>query len=135
MGNDTGHLSGSDRILLLCIDGGRELVHLHQNVRAFLSRVDNLVAAETILVAVLLVSGAFQYGVPPVTLRLRFVADRRCLRVEVDDHQPFSSDSRPDGYGVELPDRLASEWGLEPSDDGTRTWVEIAVVPNASASR
>jgi hypothetical protein len=110
MGNDSRRPSGSDHILLLCVDGGRELVHLHQNVRAFLSGIDNLAAAETILVAVLLVGDAFQ----------------------VDDHQPFSSDSRPAGYRAGLPDRLASVRGLEPSAGGTRTWVEIAVAPSAS---
>jgi hypothetical protein len=121
MVSDARHQPASDYALVQRIDGGPDLVHLHQGVRIFLSEIDSLVAAEVILVAVLLVSDAFRYGVPPVILRLQFVADRSCLRIEVDDRRPFASCSRPRGYRARLLDRL------ELSGKGTRTWVEIAV--------
>jgi hypothetical protein len=100
-------------------------------VRVFLSEIDNLEVAETILVTVLLVADAFRFGAPPVILGLQFLADRCCLRIEVDDQQPFSPSSRPSGYRGELLDGHTSKRGLEPcAYGGTRSWVELPVIPS-----
>src|SRR2546423_13585405 len=121
-----------ERVLVQRVDGGPDLVHLGGGgVRLFLSHIDELVAADTILAAALLAGEAFRYGRPPVILRLRFVGDGSFVRVEVDDQQPFWADTRPHGCRGGLLGRLDGKGGLRPAGDGTRTWVEIAVVPKA----
>jgi anti-sigma regulatory factor (Ser/Thr protein kinase) len=57
----------------------------------------------------------------------------RCLRIEVAD--PASTGMRPvlrpvgprstSGWGLQLVDRLATEWGIE-TGPGTRVWCELA---------
>ena len=57
----------------------------------------------------------------------------RCLRIEVAD--PASTGMRPvlrsvgpastSGWGLQLVDRLASEWGVDTAA-GTRVWCELA---------
>jgi len=133
MVNEQKHGPDGEQMHVQCIDGGQDLVCLRRNVRGFLSEIDKLVVSEAILVAVILVADAFRYGAPPVFLALQFAAGRRHLRIEVADHRPFSSGSRPHGYRAGLLDRLASRRGLEPSGNGgTKTWVEMAVTPRAS---
>jgi hypothetical protein len=79
---------------------------------------------DAILVAVTLLSDAFRYGAPPVTLEIACCVDH--LRVEVTDNGPFSPSRRPHGYRASLLDRLTSRRGTEPlSIGGTRAWAEI----------
>ena len=56
----------------------------------------------------------------------RFVPD--LVRVEVHDPGPgFDPDERMGGrgYGLRMVDKLASRWGVEVEDDGTRVWFEV----------
>ena len=56
----------------------------------------------------------------------RFVTD--FVRVEVHDPGPgFDPDARHNtrGYGLRMVDKLASRWGVEIDDEGTRVWFEI----------
>jgi anti-sigma regulatory factor (Ser/Thr protein kinase) len=56
----------------------------------------------------------------------RFVKD--LVRVEVHDPGPgFDPEDRHDirGYGLRMVDKLASRWGVDVGDDGTRVWFEI----------
>jgi hypothetical protein len=126
-----------ERILVQHVEGGPDLVCLHRSVHSFLCQIDDLVVAEAILVTVVLVGDAFRYGVPPVILGLRFLADRCRLRIIVDDQQPFSPGSRPRrDRGGGLLDRLASDRGLGPTGNGgTRAWVDLAVIPSNAALR
>ncbi len=100
-------------------------------MRSFLSGLDELVSGTAILVAVMLAGDAFRYGTPPVSLRLRLVADGCCLRVEVEDH----GWARPYGYRAGFLDRIASRQGLARTDDGmTMIWAEIPTQLNANES-
>ena len=124
-----------ERVLVQRVDRGPDLVHLRGDVRLFLSHIDELMAADTILAAALLVGEAFRYGRPPVVLWLRFVGDGSCVRIEVDAQRPFSTDTRPHVYRGGALGRLSCKGGLRLAGDGTRTWVEIAVAPKAFPGR
>jgi anti-sigma regulatory factor (Ser/Thr protein kinase) len=61
-----------------------------------------------------------------IVLAARFVSN--LVRVEVYDPGPgFDPEARHDvrGYGLRMVDKLASRWGVETGDDGTRVWFEI----------
>jgi anti-sigma regulatory factor (Ser/Thr protein kinase) len=61
-----------------------------------------------------------------IVFAARFVSD--LVRVEVHDPGPgFDPEDRHDirGYGLRMVDKLASRWGVDVGDDGTRVWFEI----------
>jgi anti-sigma regulatory factor (Ser/Thr protein kinase) len=61
-----------------------------------------------------------------VLFAARFVSDM--VRVEVHDPGPgFDPEDRHDirGYGLRMVDKLATRWGVDIDDDGTRVWFEI----------
>jgi hypothetical protein len=109
------------------ITGAPDLVHLRQEVLTFLSGVEEFIVTDAVLVTIMLAGDAFRYGEPPVTLRLRHLADRRSLRVEVDFHMSADSKSAPDGYRASILDRIASSRGTEQSNGITTSWAEISL--------
>jgi hypothetical protein len=116
------------------ITGAPDLVHLRQEVLTFLSGVEENIVTDAVLVTIMLAGDAFRYGKPPVTLRLHHLADRGCLRVEVDDHRSAPSDRVPDGYRANILDRIASTRGTEQSNGITTSWAEISLRDRSHAS-
>jgi hypothetical protein len=123
--------------LIQSVSGTPDVVHLSEEVRLFLTGFDELMAAVTKLVAVLLASDAFRYGQPPVRLRMKLIADGAYLRLEVEDHGSVQSNPRPYGYRANLLDWVASRRGVKQATNGTTTvWVEIpAKVERTNMSR
>jgi hypothetical protein len=109
------------------ITGAPDLVQLRQEVLAFLADVQEHIVTDAVLVTIMLAGDAFRYGTPPVILRLQHFTDRRCLRVEVDDHRRLPSDRVAVGYRASILDRIASARGMEQSDGVTTSWAEISL--------
>ncbi|UGS34050.1 ATP-binding protein [Capillimicrobium parvum] len=64
----------------------------------------------------------------PKEIRLEAVLDDGFARVAVIDQGPgFDPDVRhhANGFGLRLVDKLASRWGVDHDDDGTRVWFEV----------
>lgn len=76
-----------------------------------------------------LLANAIEHGAPPIKVALDW--DDRRLRVEIRDastevpvHRvPAVGD--PDGRGIWLVDRNASDWGIERLPDGKAVWFEL----------
>jgi hypothetical protein len=109
------------------ITGAPDLVQLRQEVLTFLAGVQEHIVTDAVLVTIMLAGDAFRYGKPPVTLRLQHFTDRRCLRVEVDDHRRKPSERTADDYRANILDRIASARGMEQSDGVTTSWAEISL--------
>jgi anti-sigma regulatory factor (Ser/Thr protein kinase) len=87
------------------------------------------------LVVTELVTNSIVHGIREGKGWVEVTIERRplCLRIEVAD--PASNGLRPvlrpvgprstSGWGLQLVDRLASEWGID-TDAGTRVWCELA---------
>ena len=87
------------------------------------------------LVVTELVTNSIVHGIREGKGWVDVTIERRplCLRIEVAD--PASNGLRPvlrpvgprstSGWGLQLVDRLASEWGID-TDAGTRVWCELA---------
>src|SRR5919201_4228176 len=75
-----------------------------------------------------LASNAARHGEEPIELSITI--DEDSLKVSVFDHGPgFDPDdvaTRADGWGVNLLDRLATEWGVDRHDDGTEVWFQLS---------
>ena len=114
-------------MLALLPTGAPDLVHLREEVLTFLSGVEEHIVTDAVLVTIMLAGDAFRYGEPPVSLRLRHLVDRGCLRVEVDDHRSLPSRHATDGYRASILDRIASSRGMEQADGVTTCWAEISL--------
>ncbi len=126
---------GAGHLIEQPITGAPDLVHLRQEVLTFLSGVEDYIVTDAVLVTIMLAGDAFRYGRPPVTLRLRHLTDRGCLRVEVEDHRPTSWERVADGYRASILDRIASTRGMEQSDGLTTSWAEISLRDRRSVTR
>lgn len=75
-----------------------------------------------------LASNAARHGQEPIELSISIDEDR--LRVSVFDHGPgFDPDddaTRAGGWGVNLLDRLATDWGVDRRDDVTEVWFQLS---------
>jgi hypothetical protein len=120
----------TDRVLERRIEGAPDLVHLHQDVRDFLSDVHDHAITDAALVVVMLTGDAVRHGTPPVTLRLRCGPDRGCLRVEVDDHRPLGAGHGAANYRISLLDRMTTARGVASANGTTTTWAEIPLRPS-----
>jgi hypothetical protein len=118
---------GADHVIEQSITGAPDLVQLRQEVLTFLAGVQEHIVTDAVLVTIMLAGDAFRYGKPPVTLRLRHLTDRRCLRVEVEDHRRLPSARVADGYRASILDRIASARGMEQYDGITMSWAEISL--------
>jgi hypothetical protein len=114
-----------DRVLERQIEGAPDLVHLHQDVRGFLSDAHDRTITDAALVVVMLASDAVRHGAPPITLRLRRSPGRGYLRVEVDDHRPVGADPVSEACRIRLLDRMTNARGVASGDGTTTTWAEI----------
>jgi two-component sensor histidine kinase len=79
------------------------------------------------LVVTELVSNAIRHGLPPYQLELRSIAG--AIRVEVFDGLPLRSQPRtptePGGFGLDIVNACASQWGADALLTGKIIWVEI----------
>jgi len=104
-------------------------------VARFEPAVPELVLESARLLVTELVTNSIVHGISDDDGWVDVLIERRarCLRIEVAD--PASAGTRPvlrtvgpsstSGWGLQLVDRLASEWGVE-TGTGTRVWCEIA---------
>jgi anti-sigma regulatory factor (Ser/Thr protein kinase) len=104
-------------------------------VARFELAVPELVLESARLLVTELVTNSIVHGISDDDGWVDVLIERRarCLRIEVAD--PASAGTRPvlravgpsstSGWGLQLVDRLASEWGVE-TGTGTRVWCEIA---------
>jgi len=114
----------------------RSAGHARRFAAAALDGWDLAVLRESVVLLVSeLVSNAVLHADTPVAVRLVESGPR--LRVEVSDGSPasprmrhFSLDSAT-GRGLQLVDSLASDWGVEPRDEGKRVWFEVTAGENA----
>lgn len=80
------------------------------------------------LLATELVTNGIRHVEGHADIRLEAVFAEGYARVEVVDPGPgFDPEVRHevDGFGLRLVDKLASSWGVERGDDGTRVWFEV----------
>jgi anti-sigma regulatory factor (Ser/Thr protein kinase) len=75
-----------------------------------------------------LASNASRHGQEPIELSITIDEDN--LKVSVFDHgpgfDPEDDATRAGGWGVDLLDRLATEWGVDRRDDGTEVWFQLS---------
>jgi len=75
-----------------------------------------------------LVTNSVRHCPVPQDIRLDAVLEDGFARVAVTDHGPgFDPQIRHEanGFGLRLVDKLASRWGVERLDAGTRVWFEV----------
>ena len=93
-----------------------------------------LVDVAGLLVTEIVGNAVLHTGAPA---RLRLVSDGQ-LHVEVFDRSPHlpalreADPEEPGGWGLELVDALASEWGWTPQEDGKSVWCLLPVPTTAS---
>jgi anti-sigma regulatory factor (Ser/Thr protein kinase) len=104
-------------------------------VARFEAGVDATVIESARLLVTELVTNSLLHGIAEGDGWIEVLIERRarCLRIEVAD--PASTGRRPvlrsvdpsstSGWGLQLVDRLASDWGVE-TGSGTCVWCEIA---------
>ena len=92
------------------------------------AHLDELAYAATMLVSELVANAVLHTGTP---VGVVVSPDRDRVRIEVHDGSPrlpmrknYSSMSGT-GRGLLLVDRMASDWGAEPTDDGKVVWFEL----------
>jgi hypothetical protein len=124
----------NDADVTLPIDGALDLGHVRQHVREFLSGVPENAVADAVLVVVMLTGDACRHGDPPITVRLRRVAAERRLRVEVNDQRRDPEEPVGEDYRSVILDRITDTRGVRHRDDGTTTWAEVTLTPQAVAS-
>jgi anti-sigma regulatory factor (Ser/Thr protein kinase) len=86
-------------------------------------------AERVVLLVSELVSNAVLHAASPVRVRVRLAGER--LRVEVVDDSPvpprlrhFGLDAAT-GRGLQLVDRVAEEWGVDPREGGKQVWFAL----------
>ena len=89
----------------------------------------DLAYTATLLVSELVANAVLHTGDTPIEVVVRAIGDR--VRVEVHDRSPvlpvrknYSSMSGT-GRGLMLVDRMAAEWGAEPTTTGKMVWFEV----------
>jgi anti-sigma regulatory factor (Ser/Thr protein kinase) len=85
-----------------------------------------------------LITNAVRYaGSRPLMLRLAWELGRLRLEVEDDGSGTIEMRSpdprRGDGYGLQLVQQLADDWGWEPTRSGRKVWCEIRLADSRPA--
>ncbi|MFN2607299.1 MAG: SpoIIE family protein phosphatase [Acidimicrobiales bacterium] len=112
-------------------------------VRAFLARLllswrlDHLVGGDLELLASEVATNAVLHAESTFTVIVRYLG--AVVRVEVGDASPELPVPRParedalHGRGLQIMDRLVTDWGVVPTRAGKRVWFEVAVPPPSPA--
>jgi anti-sigma regulatory factor (Ser/Thr protein kinase) len=127
------HATSCERLRLACDPA--VVAEARRAVTRFESGVPETVIESARLLVTELVTNSLLHGIAEGDGWIDVVIERRarCLRIEVAD--PASAGRRPvlrsvdptstSGWGLQLVDRLASDWGVE-TGSGTCVWCEIA---------
>lgn len=130
-GNALKLQSDAEDVVAQSIEAAADLVRFRTDMRRFLSGVHEDVVAEAILVAVMLAGDAVRDGAEAVQLRLRRLADRRRLRLEMTYLQPQALRLPPHGYRARILDQLSDARGISRDGDLTTIWFEFALIPKS----
>ncbi|WP_342787255.1 ATP-binding protein [Saccharothrix saharensis] len=115
----------------LALGGDRTPDDIAALVRQVGYEVDERRVTDLALIAAELVGNARQHAEGPWRMRLLRVAERRVVRVEVEDRSPSLLPvlGRPDdpaaGSGLLLVNRLSVHWGFDRHEDRKVVWAEV----------
>jgi anti-sigma regulatory factor (Ser/Thr protein kinase) len=112
-------------------DGTPSVDGIRNWVRQVAYEVAERRVADLVLIAAELVGNARRHAEGPWRARLWRVADRRVVRVEVEDRSPSllpvlgRADNPALGNGLLLVNRLSVHWGFDRHDDRKLVWAEV----------